>query len=97
MVRVAGLEPATSSSQARRATKAPHPDGAEVMAEAHSMEMCLCQDSGTCLTALASDCFSCRRSDMADFSWLPALRNFARTTKGFRGLIFGFMIYAPVG
>lgn len=69
---------------------------AEVMAEGHWVAMRLCHDSGESLTALASDCLACRRSDLAGFSWAPALRNLARTTKGFRGLILGFMQMIPL-
>lgn len=56
----------------------------------------LYHDFGDSLMALPSDCLACRRSDLAGFSWVPALRNLARTTNGFRGLILGFMQMTPL-
>jgi len=35
----------------------------EIMAKALSVEIRLCHDSGNCLAALISACFSCRRKD----------------------------------
>ena len=67
----------------------------EALAAAHSREFRCCQSSAPCLIARRSASLSCRRRAFTVFSCAPALRNFAGTTRGLRGLSRGFMMISP--